>query len=823
MAAPLFCVDLSDDARDYRQTALEPGLPLLDQQGDHFQILRAWLGDYVAEPEWIAEHVVAFYRSTKQHGRLEAVACQPLTKTELERQFAGDLEVIRDRIRKAKADSSTARLVLRTLQRSLAEQTSGPNANGCDSYFFKCRAGNEAWQLVWCCGYQRADLEPLPAQIWHTADGDFLAVHPLQGVPIVKRKRHGPRATRAWRWAAALLLLLLLLLGGLAFATRPTLVVSPASWSGPAGGRIAFGIEERRWWFFVRDVTAWVVAQSHDPRIVDFDPHTKVANAKNEGQVAVSFRLGSRVAQAMLDVLPPARPDSLTIEPAAPVTLAADATQQLRAIGHYANGTSVDLTTQVDWWEEAESRLLCWPGRQKGLMQALRPGATKVVARYPQPLHPESDAYAEATLNVAVVPADFRSLRVSLEPGRLAVGQSGRIDVQALDTHGVAHSLCGSSGLRLQVDPSTIAALDQGHLVGRAEGAGTLRVGFEGLEQTVAFRVQGGAVSKTVLSVQPAEIEAVVDEAFSLHVMTGSLAPITVASSEPEVVEALGTTAEHVGYEVRLAARNAGQAEVTVTQGEKSQSVKVVVREVPIVSLEFQPPVLALHAGQPVRADLRGTTEDGRVIRIVPDRLRWEKQPQLQNVQLDRQSLTLTPLAPTDLPQDLQVRLAGSDVVAIGTLEVRESEFTPADVWRRNVTHFAVHPPVAGRRNYPDSPDAPARPVLVASARRPDNSVDAVREVRVSDVRPKHLSAEGFHAELQLDLRLTGDYRLTDAAGKSLSDWQTVSGGTTATLTSVRLPRSADDEYELYVERKIGDQVRRFQVPFTLSTSPTTR
>ena len=112
MAAPLFCVDLSEDARDYRQTALEPGLPLLDRQGRPLRHPAAWLGDYVAEPEWLNEQVVAFYWSTQQRGRSGRVACQPLTKAELERQFAGDLEAIRDRLRKAKAESSTARLVL---------------------------------------------------------------------------------------------------------------------------------------------------------------------------------------------------------------------------------------------------------------------------------------------------------------------------------------------------------------------------------------------------------------------------------------------------------------------------------------------------------------------------------------------------------------------------------------------------------------------------------------------------------------------------------------------------------------------------------------
>ena len=95
--------------------------------------------------------------------------------------------------------------------------------------------------------------------------------------------------------------------------------------------------------------------------------------------------------------------------------------------------------------------------------------------------------------------------------------------------------------------------------------------------------------------------------------------------------------------------------------------------------------------------------------------------------------------------------------------------------------------------------------------------------MRVDGVRPAQLTADGFHAELQLDLRLAGEYRLTDATGQALSDWQTVSGRHDRHADQRRLARSADDEYELYVERKIGDQVRRFQVPFTLSTSSATR
>ena len=499
-------------------------------------------------------------------------------------------------------------------------------------------------------------------------------------------------------------------------------------------------------------------------------------------------------------MLPRSCPDSLTIEPAAPVTLADGATQQLLAIGHYTNGTSVDLTTQVDWWEEAEPRLLAWPGTSKGLIQALRAGITKVTARYPVPVDPESDRYAEATIQV-----DRRTGRVQVVaacrwnppgwPSGRAAGSTSR-----RSTRTAWPIRCtGSSRLRWQADPPTIAALDQGYLVARAEGTGTLRVGYEGLEQTVSFRVQGEALSKGVFSVQPADIDAVVDELFSLHVTTGSTAPVTAVSSDPAVVEVLGTTAQGLGYEVQLAARSAGQAEVTVTQGAQSQSVKVVVLEVPLVSLEFQPPVLTLHAGQPARADLQGTTADGRVIRVAPDRLRWEKQPQLQHVQLDRQALTLTPLAPTDLPQDLQVRLAGTDLVASGTLDVRGSELTPPDFLTAGPGRL---PRSSARGRPPRSLRRSSQPRDCRACAAPADPVDAVRDVASSTcalAADRRGIPRRVAGPLAVGRRVPPDGR--DGPGpERLADH---SRGTTATLTS---PAAAQRERRIRTVRRAEDR-----------------
>jgi hypothetical protein len=65
-------------------------------------------------------------------------------------------------------------------------------------------------------------------------------------------------------------------------------------------------------------------------------------------------------------------------------------------------------------------------------------------------------------------------------------------------------------------------------------------------------------------------------------------------------------------------------------------------------------------------------------------------------------------------------------------------------------------------------------------------------------------------------LRLPGEYRLTDASGTPLSDWAAYPQDATPLISLTGVARNPDDDYEWYVERRIGEQVRRFQVPFKL-------
>jgi hypothetical protein len=884
MAEPLFYVDLSEDARDYRHTALEPGLPLLDRQGVNFMILRKWLGDYVAEPEWRNANVVAFYMSEGERGRLEETDCQPVSKAELQKQFAGDLDELRAKIKKIKPESSTEQMVHRILKKNIAEQTNDLDNSDFDSYFFKCRAGKEEWRLVWCVGYQRADLEPLKAKLWATPDGDFLGVRPPLGGRAKKRKRTGPLSMLASPWLALALILLIALF---LYLNKPTLVVTPAKSSIPLGSRVEYRVEDHRWYFFTKDVTPVALAQSNDPRVIEFEPYGTVANAKNIGRTAVSFIVGGRAAYAEVEVGPAKTPDRLTIEPAEDVRVAVGSTQKLKAIGHYDDGSPVDLTSQVSWWEADNNRRLVVSTAEEGLIEGDSAGETVVMAQFPIP-H-EDGSYAEASLDVQVVLADFVTLDVSLQPPTFAVGGSSRVKVQGVTADGQRHSLDGSSLLTVNVDPTTLARADDEYLVGRAEGTGEVRISYGQLQKAAPFTVAGRALDEDLFLVSPTNIDnSVVYELIPINVATASDLPIEASSADPAVVEVFLTEGENAGYEVWLAARSIGATEVTVTQGDKSATVSVSVTDRVIESMEFSPPVITLDVGQPETANLIATTEDDRIIKVAPDVLNWQRQPRLENVYVEKETLLLRPLAATESPQDMRVQLAETGILANATVEVKGGQLLAINEIDEET--WGVYPPVPARGQYigaggylgneallydtergglmigdvdgfhplahiPDNailtdingvslvgmgPDQLAayfreNPILdgdLIRYRGPDGLVAStflgdsrrvVQDWKLLDVESSNLTGDSFDALLRMYLRQPAEYRLTDADGAPLSEWTAFPADATPSMVAQAIPRNAEDDYELFVERRIGDRVRKFQVSFKLEGEATRR
>jgi hypothetical protein len=98
-------------------------------------------------------------------------------------------------------------------------------------------------------------------------------------------------------------------------------------------------------------------------------------------------------------------------------------------------------------------------------------------------------------------------------------------------------------------------------------------------------------------------------------------------------------------------------------------------------------------------------------------------------------------------------------------------------------------------------------------------SGEFVLEARLLEVRPLNLTSSDFNAEVHLELREQAEYRLTDSSGQPLTNWQRLGPRVAATLVTGKIPRTADDSYELFLERRIGTTIKRFQLPFKLETT----
>ena len=175
MATRFMRIDLSDDARDFRPIAVEPGVPLLDRSNANAKILFRWLGGLVAEPVWEGDSVDFFVRDD-HGGRLEEAVCQPATGEDLEKLLKDDMAALKDRIEKAKPDTPTERALKKMVRRSFQQLTEDPNRTDLDSYFFRYRDVGGRWRLVWAWGYQRVDQEPAPAVVCTDPECNLLFV-----------------------------------------------------------------------------------------------------------------------------------------------------------------------------------------------------------------------------------------------------------------------------------------------------------------------------------------------------------------------------------------------------------------------------------------------------------------------------------------------------------------------------------------------------------------------------------------------------------------------------------------------------------------------
>jgi hypothetical protein len=436
MATRFVRVDLSEEARDYRPIAVEPGVPMLDRSGANARILFRWLGGMVAEPVW-DDDLVGFYVRDDQGGRLEDVYCQPASPQDLQGSLRDDLAKLRQRIEQARGETSTERTLRKILLKSFLEVVDKPGRNDQDSYFFKYKDVLGNWRLVWCWGYDRLDQEPAPAVVCTDPDCNLLFVRrpgknprcPACSGTIVPRKKK-----KSKRNLAALLLLMLLLLGLGWWLLSPTkLIATPATLTGTVGSKLDCRIVEKGW-FRSKEVTHDAIGFASDPQVAKFDQAGGAVRLTGEGKAFIEFRYNGRATQ--VSVTATASPDadkmvSLELTPAGPIDLPLGQMMRLQAYANYGDGRRVQVPSERLKWSYQEKSV---PGLELyrdsevvGAVGATQAGAgpLNVFATYRgQESNHVAFKSVEADPNVKLAIDVDRTLRIAGEGGRAVLTAS---------------------------------------------------------------------------------------------------------------------------------------------------------------------------------------------------------------------------------------------------------------------------------------------------------------------------------------------------------------------------------------------------------------
>jgi hypothetical protein len=867
MAQPLFHVNLSEDARDFLPTALEPGLPLLDRGNSTYAALRRWMGPRIAEPQWLADDVVAFYVREKERGRLERVEVVPASQKDLEGVLADDLKQLQVDLKKAKPESASEQALYKLIRARFNQLTADLAHHEVPANFFKYKAGSAPWKLVWCWGYQQRGEKPGDPVLCRNRECNSLflkregqkAVCPECNVQAgLRRRRVVPLYVPIGAIAALLLLIPLLLI----LLFPPTLVLNQEKIAGPPGSRHPYTVHYQRYFFFDDEVTSEVVPQSHDTRILQFDQGERLARAKATGDTLATFRYRNMVQDIPVQIGEPVQPDRLSVQPDK-LKLAVGAADALKVIAEYKDMDDVDLTDIVNW--EVDNSEIAYI--QNGTVEALAAGKTKIKASYQAELFGSA---VEGSAELTVTDDTYSSLALELDPKSLMVGQHGRLNVWGESGKGVRYPLHESRGLKLTADPADAFEVDGRYLIARKPGKAKVTADYGDVSAELEFDISSDSLlADGTLSVLPKDVKMVVGELVRLDVVSSSAEPITSESSNSAAVLTEGST---------LVARDDDEAKVTVKQGDQEAVVNVAVSDELVIGIFFEPDFTLVGVGDTKELKVMGTTESGRVVELAPDFLTWEKRPNYEDVEFTHSfdSLSVTGKRPGKDGHILRVRNRAGQTAEAEIVVVGEPALDLA-----LVDDFIAHPPIMGNRvvmnagglvgdglvyrdgglvvdslptgtalQYSSIPKGAIitgvndfdlanlsvdevrgyfrdRPLIEGDRLRyrlADGTIDSVAlrsltgvgaiDVRPLSVRPLELTATDFSAEVRVALREAGEYRLVDENDSALSDWKTLPAGADVTINSSKMNRNPEDEYKVFLERKIGDKVRSYPVQF---------
>lgn len=279
------------------------------------------------------------------------------------------------------------------------------------------------------------------------------------------------------------------------------------------------------------------------------------------------------------------------------ITFPTESTVQLRAWGHFTDGSRVDLTEQTEWTSSVPSVGRIGP---TGIAHLDGVGACRFEGRY------EGKVVAVTLFATA---ATLSSLElISNDSGELPRGDT-RV-FHALAHYSDGEVLDVTSRATWTTDGSVLGAGAAGVVVAREQGEGVVQVRFG--DQQLSKRIEVGLPRFRMLELQfpstvirPGDAHALtVFATYSDATRTDVTASATWTSSDVAVFE-VGSTPGLV------VARAAGRARITASWNGSTAGVQLDVFEKQVVTLGFERAVMSLPVGLTERVGLYADFDDG--------------------------------------------------------------------------------------------------------------------------------------------------------------------------------------------------------------------
>ena len=323
---------------------------------------------------------------------------------------------------------------------------------------------------------------------------------------------------------------------------------------------------------------------------------------------------------------PAAQLASLVIAPSS-ASLLARQTLPLHAIGTFSDGTTADLTTQVQWSSDNTAVATVDSGLLAGVVQAVTPGSAHVTAT-------ALGKSTSATITVdAQNGATLSSIAITPNPASVVLGST--LPFTATGTYSDGSTRDITTLVTWSSSNSAVATIsnlvpNQGVALGRSAGTATLTAAASGLESRVTLTVQQPAASLISLSIGPAVLSVPIGGTLQLIATgaydDGSLRDITAAvnwSSMDSTIAGVSNAPLSKGLATGV---QGGVVTVTATD----PSGVTASRALTVVGLQaiaVTPNPATVAAGRQVSFTATGTYSDGTA-RDVSQSVQWTSQLQ---------------------------------------------------------------------------------------------------------------------------------------------------------------------------------------------------